>query len=114
MKLQKRVSESVKRENVRKIEKGEILKSEVAKLYGISGTSVAKWVKKFGILPKRERIIIESESDYVALVEQKKKVKELERQLGQIYMENSYLKKILECAKEKFSIDFEKKFGTKH
>jgi len=114
MKLQKRVSESVKRENVRKIERGEILKSEVAKLYGISASAVSKWVKKFGVLPKTQRIIIESESDYVALVQQKKKVKELEMQLGQIYMENSYLKKILECAKEEYSIDFEKKFSSKH
>lgn len=113
MRQQKRFSESVKKENVKKIEQGKLKRSEVAKLYGISVTAVAKWIKKYGILPPTEKLVIESESDYLELVKQKKKVEELEKRIGQLFMQNSYLKEVITVASEDLSIDIEKKYCSK-
>lgn len=107
----KRFSESVKRSNVRKIEQGKLRRSEVAKLYGISTTSVAKWIKKYGVLPTTEKLIVESESDYLELIKQNKRVEELEKTLGKLYMQNAYLNEIIKTASEDLSIDVEKKYS---
>jgi transposase-like protein len=111
MKKRIRFSEAVKKSNVKKIEQGKMTQSEVARLYGISPTSVGKWVRKYGILPKSEKVIIESESDYIALLDQNKRVESLERKVGQLHMELAYLKEVIDTASEDLSIDLEKKFG---
>lgn len=111
MKKRIRFSESVKKSNVKKIERGEMTRSEVARLYGISPTSVGKWIKKYGVLPKTEKVIIESESDYLALQQQKKRVVDLERTLGQLHMELAYMKEVIDTASKDLGIDIEKKFG---
>ena len=111
MKNRIRFSESVKKSNVKKIEGGKMTQSEVARLYGISPTAVNKWVRKYGLLPKSEQVIIESESDYIALQQQNKRVESLERTLGQLHMELAYLKEVINTASTDLSIDIEKKFG---
>lgn len=111
MKKDIRFSESVKKANVKKIEQGEMTQSEVARLYGISSTSVAKWVRKYGVLPKKEKLIVESESDYIALQQQNKRVASLERTVGQLHMELAYLREVIDTASRDMSIDIEKKFG---
>jgi transposase-like protein len=113
MKQRKSFSESVKRENVRKIEQGILSRSQVSKLYGISTTSVTRWVKKYGVLPPTEKVVIESESDYLELINQKKKVEELEKRLGRLYVQNVYLQEVIKSASEDLSMDIEKKYSTK-
>jgi transposase-like protein len=56
-------SESLKREKVRMIECGQMTRSEVAKLYGITYNSVTKWIKKYGTLPNTERGVVETDSE---------------------------------------------------
>ena len=111
MKKRIRFSEAVKKSNVKKIERGKMTQSGVARLYGISPSAVGKWVRKYGVLPKTEKVIIESESDYIALQQQNKRVERLERTLGQLHMELAYLREVINTASTDLSIDIEKKFG---
>lgn len=112
MKNRKKVfSESVKRDNVRQIELGQKTQSEVAKLYGISPPAVSGWVRKYGKLPRRERVVIESESDYTALKEKEKELLKYEQTVGRLHMELTYLKQVIRQASIEYSEDIEKKFG---
>jgi transposase-like protein len=104
-------SESVKRDNVRQIELGRKTQSEVAKLYGVSRSAVNKWVNKYGKLPKNEKIVIESSSDYSMLKVREKEIAELERTLGKMHMELTYLREVIKQASIQYSEDIEKKFG---
>lgn len=110
-KVRKMFSESVKQESVRQIELGVKTQIEVAKLYGISSAAVSKWVKKYGTLPKGQRVVIESESDYTVLKERERRITELERAIGKMHMELSYFKEVIKHATLHYSEDIEKKFG---
>ena len=69
-------SENFKREKVREIELGVTSVAEVRKTYDVSFTSIYKWRNKFGTInmkEKRERLIVESQSDAVQLRELKKR-----------------------------------------
>jgi len=111
MKKRRVFSDSVKRDNVRQIELGRKTQSEVARLYGVSTTAVNKWVKKYGKLPKNERIVVESESDFSMLKEREKEISNLEKALGKLHMEVSYLREVINQASVEYSEDIEKKFG---
>jgi len=110
-KVRRIFSESVKRESVRQIEMGQKTCREVAELYGLSQTAVRKWKKKYGILPKAQRVVVESDSDYAALKSSQKQIADLERSLGKLHMEVSYLREVIKEASLNYSEDIEKKFG---
>jgi hypothetical protein len=59
------------------------------------------------------RLIVESESDTVRLIEYQKKIAELERLVGQKQVVIEFQNKMIELAEEEYKIDIKKKSETK-
>ena len=107
-------SENFKIKKVREIERGKAKVSEVCKQYEVSNVSVYKWLQTYGIMKnKKERIIVETESDTQELLALKKKVAELERIVGQKQVLLDFKDKMIDLAEEIYGVDIKKKFSSK-
>jgi transposase len=106
-------SENFKKEKVRQIELGILKVSQVSKQYEVTTVNVYRWIAKFSTMKdKKERLIVESQSDTVQLLELKKKIAELERVVGQKQILLEFKDKMIELAEEQYGIDIKKKFST--
>ncbi|MCB9328280.1 MAG: transposase [Lewinellaceae bacterium] len=79
-KQRKVFSESFKKAKVAMIESGRATTSAISQQFDVSYSAVYNWVKKYGKLQKPDRLVIETDSDYLKLVE----VKKGERKFGAI------------------------------
>lgn len=100
------VSEELKRRIVEEIESGEMGQTESARLYGISRTAVHKWIKKYGKLRPRTRIV------EVVMKDQKDKVAELQQALADAHLKLRLYDKMLELAGKEYKADLKKNFST--
>lgn len=106
-------SDSFKIQKVREIETGQTKVREICSQYEVSRTAVYFWIEKFGIMKeKKERFIIESESDTRQLIELKKRLSELERIIGQKQIQIDFQNKMIELAEDTYGVDIKKKFFT--
>ena len=107
-------SDSFKIQKVRELETGKTKVSELCKQYEVTATNVYRWLNKFGTMKdKKERLIIETDSDTRQLLELKKKVAELERIIGQKQILIDFKDKMIDLAEESYGIDIKKKFSTR-
>ena len=112
MKKTRRVfSEGFRKDKVKLYETGKMSVSQISRLYDISETALYKWIAKYRTTPPSERIVVETDSDYLKLVELQKRVEKMERLIGNQQIEIDYQKSIIEAANEHFNEDIEKKFG---
>lgn len=108
----RRFSENFRKEKVRELELGLTRISELCRQYDVSDMTVYRWMSKFGSMKKKkEKLIVESQSDTVHLLEMKKKIAELERLVGQKQILIDFQQKMIELAEEKYGIDIKKKFS---
>lgn len=106
-------SDSFKIQKVREIETGRTKVSELCFQYEVAYNTVYRWLNKFGSMKnKKERLIIEADSDTKQLLELKKKVAELERIIGQKQVMLDFKDKMIELAEETYGVDIKKKFTT--
>ncbi len=106
-------SDSFKIQKVRELETGRTKVSELCFQYEVAYNTVYRWLNKFGSMKnKKERLIIESDSDTRQLLELKKKVAELERIIGQKQVMLDFKDKMIELAEETYGVDIKKKFTT--
>ncbi len=106
-------SDSFKIQKVREIETGRTKVSELCKQYEVTYNTVYRWLNKFGSMKnKKERLIIEADSDTKQLLELKKKVAELERIIGQKQVMLDFKDKMIELAEDTYGVDIKKKFTT--
>lgn len=106
-------SEEFKKGKVKDIEQGLITISEVCKAYEVSNTAVYRWLKTYGTnQEKKERMVVETESDTHKLLLLKQKVAELERLLGQKQVILEFQNKLIELAEENYGIDIKKKSSS--
>ena len=61
---------------------------------------------------KKERLIVETESDTQQLLHLKKQVAELERIIGQKQVLLDFKDKMIELAEQTYGVDIKKKFST--
>ena len=109
----RRFSESFKRKKVQEIESGQVKISEICRVYQIRNPNVYKWIKKYGSMQKKkERLIVETESDTLKVIELQRKVAELERIIGQKQIEIDFKDKMIDLAEEVYQVDIKKKFCT--
>ena len=112
--MQRHFSENFKREKVRELEIGLTRVCELSRQYEVSKTNIYRWIAKFGSMKhKKERLIVEGQSDTKELLELKKKIAELERIIGQKQILIDFKDKMIDIAEETYQIDIKKKFGTK-
>ncbi len=106
-------SENFKINKVREIETGQTKVSDICKQYNVSSTAVYKWKEKYGIMKnKKERLIVESESDTKELLALKSRVAELERLIGQKQIQLEFQNKLIEFAEETYGIEIKKNYST--
>ena len=106
-------SDSFKIQKVRELETGRTKVSELCFQYEVAYNTVYRWLNKFGSMKnKKERLIIESDSDTRQLLELKKKVAELERIIGQKQVMLDFKDKMIELAEETYGVEIKKKFTT--
>lgn len=107
-------SESFRKQKVRDLEHGRVTCSELCRQYEVSSTTVYRWVAKFGSMQsKKERLIMETDSDTRQLLELRKKVAELERLVGQKQIMIDFQAKMIELAEDAYDVDIKKKFSTR-
>jgi len=104
-------SESFKRDKVKRYETGQMTISGMSRFYDISETALYKWVSKYRSTPETERIVLETESDYLKLVELQRRIDKMERLIGSQQLKIAYHESILKVAGEHYKEDIEKKFG---
>ncbi len=106
-------SDSFKIQKVREIETGKTKVSEICKQYEVTDTNVYRWLNKFGTMKdKKERLVIETDSDTKKLLELKKRVADLERIIGQKQIMIDFKDKMIELAEKAYGVDIKKKFST--
>jgi len=100
-KITKRYSEAFKQKVISELSSGKYLKTEAAKVYGISIGSIHQWLNKSG---KRELL---NKIVYVKMADEKDKIKELEKHkkelesaLAKAHLEILALKTTLEVYEE--------------
>ena len=114
-KLRKRrvFSEEFKREIVSLFESGKFSVLQLEKLYGISDSSVYRWIYKFSTFNEKGiRVVEMKESSVHKLKELEQKIKELEQAVGQKQIMIDYLEKMIDIAKEDLDIDIKKNYGN--
>lgn len=110
---QRQFSEDFKKKKVRELEIGVTKISEVMRQYEVSNTSIYRWISKFGSMKqKKERLIVEGESDTKQLLALKKKIAELERIIGQKQLLIDFKDKLIDIAEEMYQVDIKKKLGN--
>lgn len=106
-------SRNFKLQKVREIECGKSTVCQVCKQYEVSSTSVYRWMSTFGIMKdKKERLIVESQSDTQELLALKKRIADLERLVGQKQILLEFRDKQIEIAEEMYGVDIKKKLST--
>lgn len=105
-------SESFKIKKVREIETGITKVSDICKSYDVTKAAVYKWMNKYGIMKdKKERLVVECESDTKELLALRKKVAELERIVGQKQLLIDFKDKMIDIAEDMYGVDIKKKFS---
>ena len=106
-------SESFKIQKVQEIESGQTKISEIEQQYEVSRITVYRWKSKYGSMKKKpERLIVETQSDSVKLLELQKKIAELERVIGQKQILLDFKDKMIDLAEQHYKIDIKKNFST--
>ena len=107
-------SDSFKIQKVRELETGKTKVSEICKQYEVSGINVYRWLNKFGTMKdKKERLIVETDSDTKQLLALRKKVAELEQIIGQKQILIEFKDKMIELAEDTYGVDIKKKYFTR-
>jgi transposase-like protein len=110
----RRFSEAFKREKVKEIEGKTITVLQLSRIYEVSQTAIYKWIRKYSkYIEKRERVVVEKESESLRTYQLQRKIAELERLLGQKDVELSYLEKVIEAGNELLGEDLKKKYDPK-
>jgi transposase-like protein len=108
---QRKFSDNFKIQKVREIETGQTKVSEICSQYQVAAKNVYLWIDKFGSMKnKKERLVVETDSDTRQLIELKKRVSELERIIGQKQILIDFQDKMIDLAEENYGVDIKKKF----
>ncbi len=106
-------SKEFRKKKVEEIEQGLTSIAEISREYEVSRTSIYKWIYAYSMHRKRQvRQVVESKSDTRKIKELQKRIKELERMLGQKQFEVEFKETMINLAEERFGIDIKKKFGS--
>ena len=101
---------SLKLDLVKKIERGEITVLEINRIYGVSCTSIYKWLRKYSLMYKKQtKVVVEHKSLSKKNAELSAQVALLERALGKKQLRIDYLEKVVDVASKDLGLDIEKK-----
>lgn len=103
-------SEEFRRKKVSEIERNLTTVSEISREYQVSKAAIYVWINRYSRMRKRkEKQVVESQSDTRKIIALKEKVRELEQIVGQKQVKIDFLDKLIELASEEYGIDIKKK-----
>jgi len=106
---QRYFSEDFRKARVREIERGVATVGEVSKAYGVSNTSVYRWIERYSSMRKKGlRQVVEAKSATQKVLKLKDEVKDLHALLGEKQLRIEFLEKLIELAGEQYGIDLKK------
>jgi transposase-like protein len=106
-------TDEFKRNLVSQFEKGVYSVQQLEKVYGVSNSCIYEWIYKFSTFnDKSVRIVEMKDSAAQKIKDLEKKVKELERIVGQKQINIDFLEKVIDIAKDELDIDIKKNFST--
>ncbi|HPO67246.1 MAG TPA: hypothetical protein PK642_02720, partial [Paludibacteraceae bacterium] len=80
--------------------------SEICSQYQVASKNVYLWINKFGSMKnKKERMIVETESDTRQLIALKKRISELEQIIGHKQILIDFQSKMIDLAEETYGVD---------
>ncbi len=106
-------SEDFKRNKVREIEQNLVSVLQVGREYGVSKTSIYKWIYKYSAMRKKGiKQVVEAKSDTLKITRLREQVREMERMVGQKQIMIDFLEKMIELAEKEYGIDIKKKLSS--
>ena len=109
----RKFSEEFKRKLVDDFEKGVMSVLQLERHYGVSFRLIYNWIYKYSTYNEKNiRIVEMKDSQTNRVKELEEKVKELERAVGQKQIMIDYLEKMIDMAKDTYSIDIKKNSNT--
>ncbi len=107
-------SEGFKKEIVSIFESGQLSVIQIEKLYNINNKSIYDWIYKYSKFnEKGSRVVEMKESNINKIKELEKRLKELERIVGQKQIKIDYLNKLIEIASKELGVEIKKNSNTK-
>lgn len=114
LRIKRYFSEEFKKARIAEYESGEFTVLELSKLYSKREPVIYRWIYKFSILNKKSVVVVESkDSGSKKLKDYEKRIKELERIVGQKQIQLDYLEKLLEIAETDLGFDLKKSTQSK-
>ena len=111
---QRYFSDEFKRRKVRELEKRVTSITDICRSYGVSRTSVYRWIYKYSAMAKKqEKQVVEAKSDTQRIKVLEERIKELERIVGQKQLLLEFKDKMIEIAEETYGVDIKKKLSSK-
>lgn len=112
--IQRHFSEDFKRSKVRELERRVTSIPDICRTYGVSRTSVYKWIYKYSVMAKKqEKQVVEAKSDTQRIRALEERIKELERIVGQKQLLLEFKDKMIEIAEETYGVDIKKKLSSR-
>ena len=106
-------SEEFKKELVNFYESGKYSVLQLERLYGVNNVTIYNWIYKFSTFNEKGiRVVEMKDSNIDKLKHLELKIKELEQAVGQKQIKIDYLEKMIDIAKDEFSIDIKKNSNT--
>ena len=107
----RKFSDGFKIKKVRELEAGKVRRCDLIKEYGVTQATISRWMDKFGSMKsKKERVVVETDSETAELVRLRKQLAELERTVGQKQLLIDFQAKMIEIAEQTYGVDIKKKF----
>jgi transposase len=107
-------SDEAQRKVVKEIEDGLYNKREASRIYQVSEVTIYKWMHKHSFnFHKQIVTVCELESESKRSKQLSVQLSEAEKILGQMTVENVFLKELLSVISEKYDIDFKKNINMK-
>lgn len=111
-KYNRHFSEEFRKTKVKEITTGRLKVQDLCRLYGLSRTTVYKWIYLYSQTEKGVRTVVQMESESTKTKILQQRVAELERIIGQKQLEIDYLKACFEVASEELGYDIKKKHAA--
>lgn len=106
-------SEELKRKLVNDFEEGRMTVLQLSRQYGVSDSTVYNWIYQYSTYNSKNVTVVELKDSHTNRIKElEEKIKELERVVGQKQITIDYLEKMIELAKETYSIDVKKNSST--
>lgn len=106
----RRFSEEIKKEVVKRIDRGEQSISSVRRELEVSFTTIYRWLGKYSVTyRKQERLIVEKKSYQSKVKQLESELEALQAALGRKQLQIDYLEKLIDLAEAEQKIDIRKK-----